>query len=88
MESFDYYDGHTSGLLECKSCKKKYYFWMIAWDKLQDYRLFGLKKVNYKSSPIQKTTLNCKKTKPFYYIYSKDLTKRIDKVLLPCMEAK
>jgi len=40
--AFDYYDGPTSGVIQCKQCLDAYKFEMLAWDEGQDVRVFSL----------------------------------------------
>lgn len=40
--AFGYYDGPTSGVLQCDICTKAYKFEMLDWDEDQDVRIFSL----------------------------------------------
>jgi len=40
--AFGYYDGPTSGVLQCADCGSAYVFEMLQWDEDQDVRVFAL----------------------------------------------
>lgn len=40
--SLGYYDGTVSGLAQCRSCRKIFYYRLVAWDERQDIRIFFL----------------------------------------------
>jgi len=37
-----YYDGPKNGFAECETCGQTYSFRMLAWDSMEDVRIFGL----------------------------------------------
>jgi hypothetical protein len=37
-----YYDGPTSGLVQCAECERAYRFDLLGWDEGQDVRIYGL----------------------------------------------
>jgi len=42
LVSLGYYDGTTSGLVQCADCDKSFHYRILAWDKQQDTRVYSL----------------------------------------------
>ncbi|MBF0492844.1 MAG: hypothetical protein HQM15_08695 [Deltaproteobacteria bacterium] len=98
----DYYDGAVAGFLRCRICNKKYFFWMIAWDKWQAYRLFAIREFaadlseliesrkhkidKFIKEPLPKAIeeeiRDCQNSKNLTYLYTQDIERKIDKILL------
>ena len=49
MVVLDYYDGPTSGFLQCAECEVSYYFYMLDWDVSQMVRVFALSSMPHDS---------------------------------------
>jgi hypothetical protein len=47
--ALNYYDGPTSGVMQCRSCSAAYRFMMIDWDDYQDVRIHGFAPLSSKS---------------------------------------